>query len=65
MNGLAVDWVNDILYWTDAVRRIIEVSDYQGRHRYTLLNSYLSEPRSIMVEPLSGYVLQCIREISI
>ncbi len=58
--GLACDWINRKLYWTDAATRRIEVVDLQlpedggERHRKVLVYSRLDMPRSIAVSPLDG-----------
>ena len=55
-DGLAVDWINDKLYWTDSATKLIEVSDLNGSHRLQLISTGLSKPRAIVVTPLLGYV---------
>ena len=52
-DGIAVDWLHKLIYWTDTGRNTIEVVDLRsaGRHRLTLFNTDLDEPRSIMVDP--------------
>ena len=54
-DGLAYDWINDNLYWTDAGRDRIEVlSMYNGstaRWRRTLISERLDQPRAIVVDP--------------
>lgn len=58
-DGLAVDWLGDNLYWTDA--RVnspseIGVSKLDGSFRRTLYNKDLGKPRAIVVDPNRGYV---------
>ena len=55
-DGIAVDWINKKLYWTDTGTDMIEVSDFNGTNRLTLVSSGIEEPRAIAVHPLSGYV---------
>lgn len=50
-DGIAFDWIHKILYWTDTGRNTIEVMTMQSRHRKTLLNLNLDEPRAIAVDP--------------
>jgi len=50
-DGIAVDWLHKLLYWTDTGRNTIEVVHLSSRHRSTLFNTDLDEPRAIMVDP--------------
>ena len=51
-DGLAWDWVNRKLYWTDAVDKEIEVIDTLSTHRKLLISTgTLSIPRAIVVDP--------------
>ena len=56
-DGLAVDWINTKLYWTDTGTELIEVSDFDGQNRLQLIASDLDEPRAIVVAPAIGYVV--------
>ncbi|XP_046864726.1 low-density lipoprotein receptor-related protein 4-like [Xenia sp. Carnegie-2017] len=53
-DGLAVDWVTGKLYWTDAGRKRIEVSELDGRYRSTLIDTNLDMPRDIVLHPYYG-----------
>lgn len=55
-DGIAVDWVNKKLYWTDTGTDMIEVSDFNGTNRLELIKTGLEEPRAIVVHPALGYV---------
>lgn len=55
-DGLAVDWIYHHLYWTDAVKNTIEVSDLDGALRTTLLADRVHQPRSIAVDPIDGWL---------
>ena len=55
-DGIAVDWVNKKLYWTDTGTDMIEVSDFNGTCRLELITTGLEEPRAIVVHPALGYV---------
>lgn len=55
-DGIAVDWINKMLYWTDTGTDMIEVSDFNGTNRLKLVTSGLEEPRAIVVHPFIGYV---------
>lgn len=54
-NGIAIDWIHDLLYWTDAhadAIRVVSLSNKQ--HHRTLISDHLDEPRAIVVEPMKG-----------
>ena len=55
-DGIAVDWINKKLYWTDTGTDMIEVSDFNGTKRLELIKTGLEEPRAIVVHPALGYV---------
>ncbi|XP_021361590.1 low-density lipoprotein receptor-like isoform X3 [Mizuhopecten yessoensis] len=55
-DGLAVDWINNLIYWTDTGRNEISVTDYNGTLRKTLFQFNLDEPRAIVVDPLTGWM---------
>lgn len=54
--GLAVDWVNQMLYWVDAGEHSISVASQDGRLRRTLISENLDQPSDIVVDPQSGYL---------
>ncbi|XP_078621857.1 low-density lipoprotein receptor-related protein 2-like isoform X1 [Branchiostoma floridae x Branchiostoma japonicum] len=53
-DGIAVDWVSGLLYWTDAGTNKIEVSMLDGRYRKTLVGNNLDKPAAIVVNPEKG-----------
>ena len=53
--GLAVDWINSKLYWTDDGTDRIEVSNLDGSFRGILIWSGLNHPRDIVVDPKSKF----------
>ena len=55
-DGIAVDWINSKLYWTDTGTDMIEVADFDGTKRLELITTGLEEPRAIVVHPFLGYV---------
>lgn len=57
---LAVDWMNNKLYWSDPEMSTIEVYDILKQERKMMITS-LGLPLGIAVDPLSGY--DCIRLI--
>ncbi|XP_060065626.1 low-density lipoprotein receptor-related protein 1-like [Ylistrum balloti] len=52
--GIAVDWVGKRIYWTDAGTRTVEMTDYDGARKITVVNSGLDQPYSIAVAPEAG-----------
>ncbi|XP_043910917.1 low-density lipoprotein receptor-related protein 2-like [Protopterus annectens] len=62
--GLAVDWVNRKLYWADATKDALHVSELDGRFRKKLLsgcvdpnNTYcFGNPRAVAVNPRYGWL---------
>lgn len=54
--GLAWDWVNQKLYWTDYCDDDIEVSDPTSGARRVLFDLDLDAPHAIVVDPITGYV---------
>ena len=53
-DGIAVDWINEKLYWTDAGIGVIEVADFDGSNRLVLVREHLDEPRAIVLMPALG-----------
>ncbi|KAK8744964.1 hypothetical protein OTU49_000374, partial [Cherax quadricarinatus] len=49
--GIAVDWVNDHVYWLDSVTRRIEVSHLDGSCRRPLVWTNLQKPRALLLHP--------------
>jgi hypothetical protein len=54
-DGLAIDWIYDLLYWTDTGHDHIQVSRLDGTDRRTIVkDDSLDEPRAIVVDPIRG-----------
>jgi hypothetical protein len=52
VDGIAYDWINRKLYWTDGRRRVIEVADPEEQNsRLTLIDEGLNKPRAIVLHP--------------
>lgn len=49
--GLAVDWIHDLLFWTDSGTRRVEVSTFDGKMRAVIAANDLDKPRAIVVHP--------------
>ena len=56
VEGLAVDWINRLLYWTTYASSSIEVATLDGMHRSILINTGVEYPRGMAVDPIAGYV---------
>lgn len=56
-DGLAVDWVHGNLYICDTGLDKIEVARLDGTHRKTLISEDLYEPKALVLDPSSGYVI--------
>jgi sortilin-related receptor len=59
VEGMAYDWISNLLYFVDGARSTIEMIrtdvDHFGRMRRTVLdNSNLKKPRGIAVHPIQG-----------
>ncbi|XP_077986726.1 low-density lipoprotein receptor-related protein 5-like [Glandiceps talaboti] len=59
VEGLAVDWISNKLYWTDASYNWIMVSDYNGDYVHRLIYTNIDKPRGIAVHPTQGYLYWC------
>lgn len=49
--GVALDWVHDLLFWTDHGTRRIEVASLDGKQRALIVANDLDKPRAIAVHP--------------
>ncbi|KAK4316707.1 hypothetical protein Pmani_012155 [Petrolisthes manimaculis] len=56
VDGLAVDWLYNHIYWTNTDSNTIEVADFNGDMRKTLFRAQLDEPRAISVYPSEGWM---------
>ena len=55
IGGIAWDWVNEKLYWTDFCKKVIEVYDPNSGYRRVLLNTGSnSYNKDIAVDPTTG-----------
>ena len=57
-DGLMLDWVNNLLYWTDTGLDRIQVMNLTSGQYHTLLqgSKWMDEPRAIVVDPSSGWL---------
>ncbi|KAG0726660.1 Very low-density lipoprotein receptor [Chionoecetes opilio] len=56
VDGLAVDWLYNHIYWTNTDTDSIEVADFNGDMRKKLIKGELEEPRAIAVYPSEGWM---------
>ncbi|ROT66465.1 Low-density lipoprotein receptor-related protein 4, partial [Penaeus vannamei] len=49
--GVAVDWINDHVYWMDGITKRIEVAELDGSNRHPIVWSGLQKPRALVLYP--------------
>jgi low-density lipoprotein receptor-related protein 1 (alpha-2-macroglobulin receptor) len=54
--GLAIDWITRHVYWVESNLDQIEVADFEGKQRATLIAGAMESPRAIVVDPNVGLV---------
>ncbi|KJH47920.1 Low-density lipoprotein receptor repeat class B [Dictyocaulus viviparus] len=55
-DGLAVDWVHNLLFWTDGGLDQVSVMDLETGRKRVLFSDGLEEPRAIAVDPEMGLI---------
>lgn len=60
VEGLALDWMTNMLYFVDGLKARIQVVrtdlNHAGRMRYTVIGpNILKKPRGIALHPAAGY----------
>ncbi|CAJ0932226.1 unnamed protein product, partial [Mesorhabditis belari] len=55
-DGLAIDWVHNLLFWTDGGLDQISVMNLDTRQKKVLFTDKLEEPRAIAVDPEFGLI---------
>lgn len=56
IEGIAVDWVANNLYWTNPRVNVIEMCRLNGSEHFVILASGLEEPGAIAVNPSAGFM---------
>ena len=54
VDGLAIEWESDLIYWTDYTYKRAEVATLHGKHRKVLIQGGLSNPRGLALYPKKG-----------
>ena len=54
VDGLAIEWESDLIYWTDYTYKRVEVATLHGKHRKVLIQGSLSNPRGLALYPKKG-----------
>ncbi|XP_039278816.1 low-density lipoprotein receptor-related protein 4 [Nilaparvata lugens] len=54
LDGIAIDWLADNIYFTDTARRVLEVARLNGTSRKVVINVNIEEPKSVAVYPSKG-----------
>ena len=52
--GIAIDWVAGRIYWVESNLNQIEVADFNGGARTTVVSGDIENPRAIVVDPGTG-----------
>lgn len=52
-DGIAVDSISKLVYWSDLATRSISVSTLDGSDRKTLVTN-IAKPRAIVLHPVEG-----------
>lgn len=55
LEGLAIDWVGDKIYWLDRHSKNLDVAELDGTNRKTL-KAGIPDPRGLVVHPGIGYL---------
>lgn len=54
-DGLAVDWIYNHIYFADAHKSTIELTNFDGNMDKILIKDDLEIPRAIALDPIEGY----------
>ncbi|XP_050691158.1 prolow-density lipoprotein receptor-related protein 1-like isoform X1 [Eriocheir sinensis] len=56
IQGIAVDWVANNLYWTNSQEKVIELCRLNGSEHFVILADGVEEPGAIAVNPSAGRI---------
>lgn len=56
IEGVAIDWIAQNIYWVDSDYDIIEVARLNGTSRHVILSGDTEKPNTIAVHPVQGYL---------
>ena len=56
MDGISVDWISNLIFWTDTGKNTISVGSLDGLFVHVILDNNLDEPRAIEVSPSHGII---------
>ncbi|RWS16456.1 hypothetical protein B4U79_10678 [Dinothrombium tinctorium] len=56
VEGIAIDWIADNIYWIDSSYDVIEVSRLNGSHRYVVISGDMDKPESLVIDPIRGFL---------
>lgn len=61
VNGIAADWTSNILYWSDSLMNMIELSTTDGKYRKVLFRFDQGDTvQALTADPRNGYVISNI-----
>lgn len=55
-DGLAIDWIYNHLYFSDTVRKSIDVTNFDGTMSKVLISDDLQSPRAMALDPINGWM---------
>lgn len=55
-NGIAVDHISRLLFYTDTLKETITLMTLDGLHEKVVINSGLDQPRAIELDPINGMI---------
>ena len=53
--SIALDWINEVLYWADEKKKIIGKANVNGSSSQTVISNVVVSPTSLIVLPCQRY----------